>query len=95
MNRNEYDPSKMRYEDEKYFLGSYNYYDPSSPDRYSLLILDFKEEKSIAVEYFRDAVLQAFSLMRMNFWKETSLWYLVAMPPHEGGRQNDRVKTFV
>ncbi len=85
---NEYDPSTMMYEDEKYFLGSYYHYDPSSPDRYSLRILDFKEGKSVAVEYFKHAVLQAFPLIEVELLEDASFWYLVAMPPHEAGKQN-------
>jgi len=79
----------MLYEDGKYFLGSYYYYDSSSPDPYSRRILDFKEGKPLAIEYFQHVVLQAFSQIEDELLGDASFWYLVAMPPHTAGKRND------
>lgn len=78
----------MLYEDGKYFLGSYYYYNFSSPDPYSLRILDFKEGKPLAIEYFQRAVLQAFSQIEDELLEDASSWYIVAMPPHAVGQLN-------
>ncbi len=85
---NEYDLSTMFYENNKYFLGNYYFYNSNRRDPYSLRILDFKERQLPAISYFQHAILQAFSQLEDEFLEDAPFWYIVAMPSHTAGEPN-------
>src|SRR5450432_569517 len=97
---NEYDPSTMEYNDEKYFLGPYYYYNPNNLHPYSLRIMDFKdknpnfkEKHLIAIEYFKHAIGLAVLRIEDELLEDASDWYMIAMPPHMEGQSNEPCET--